>query len=188
LQAREAIRDDDSRERLQSPYGRDDPTTGAEVARVPVPIHTESLHPDRNIDAPAVDLDAIDPDPPDTDDPIGPTSPDRTPAGGAEARPARRGAPTPEAPSSLAEELVRFNPVREALNAEKPLQALAALDAYDRAFPSGTFRAESQLSRVTALCQLGRGDEAQRLRDDFVRRHPGSHLAPRMREVCPDAP
>jgi tetratricopeptide (TPR) repeat protein len=54
-----------------------------------------------------------------------------------------------------------FRAVLHALNVDQDGQAaLAALDAYQRDFPSGTYRVEAYAARVNALILLGRRSEA----------------------------
>jgi hypothetical protein len=48
------------------------------------------------------------------------------------------------------------------------------------------FEEERQVSRATALCKLGRTDDAADARRRFLRERPGSHLAERMRQICRD--
>jgi tetratricopeptide (TPR) repeat protein len=72
------------------------------------------------------------------------------------------GGPQPESPrAALSREMPAFRAALRALNVDRDGQAaLAALDAYQRDFPTGTFRKEAFAARVDALILLGRRDEA----------------------------
>jgi outer membrane protein assembly factor BamD (BamD/ComL family) len=66
--------------------------------------------------------------------------------------------------------------------------ALDALDSYDRTFPSGTLAPEAAVLRVQAL--LARGDRAAAiaLTDAFLRAHPASPYAAKMRALVGNNP
>lgn len=64
--------------------------------------------------------------------------------------------------------------------------ALRALDDHDRRFPAGTLAESARVTRVLALCQLGRASEAHAERDRFLARYPASPYANRVKAACPD--
>jgi hypothetical protein len=97
-------------------------------------------------------------------------------------RPAR---PRPEAPS-LERELALLRSARRALDTGAPLRALELLDQYAAEFPGGILKAESQATRVFALCGAGRVASARQARDQFLQHQPGSPLAERLRTACGD--
>lgn len=99
-------------------------------------------------------------------------------------------APTPkrrtEPTRTLADETVLFADIQQALVEKRPTRALEAITRHEREFPRGEFRQERVVAKAQALCALGRTSAARRVRENFLARNPSSHLAPRMRAVCPD--
>ncbi|HEY0135733.1 MAG TPA: hypothetical protein VGB85_16730, partial [Nannocystis sp.] len=104
-------------------------------------------------------------------------------------------APAPETPpespvprdrpaGDLARELAQVRAAGEALRDGRGEQALAAADAYLRAYPGGAFVPEARLHRSEALCLLGRGDDARAAAEAFLRDLPDSPLRARVRSVC----
>jgi RNA polymerase sigma-70 factor (ECF subfamily) len=63
-------------------------------------------------------------------------------------------------------------------------RALELLDEYASSFPSGVLVEERDAERVVVLCALGRRDEARTAADAFLRDHPRSPLAARVRGSC----
>jgi RNA polymerase sigma-70 factor (ECF subfamily) len=61
----------------------------------------------------------------------------------------------------LGEELVLMGKIRDALKSTDSKLALDLLDEHARRFPDGRFALERRRSRVTALCQAGRREEAE---------------------------
>lgn len=99
--------------------------------------------------------------------------------------------PTPtkrrtEPTRTLADETVLFGEIQQALVEKRPKRALEAIARHEREFPRGAFRQERVVAKAQALCALGRTTEGQRVRDQFLARNPKSHLAPRIRAVCPE--
>ncbi|MDC0723705.1 hypothetical protein [Nannocystis bainbridge] len=110
-------------------------------------------------------------------------SPSAESSGNARPSAARRPA---DSPSLRPEEVASFQRAQAALAAGRYDDALSALDAHGRRFERGVFEEERQVSRATALCKLGRLDDAADARRRFLRERPGSHLAERMRQICRD--
>ena len=65
------------------------------------------------------------------------------------------------------------------------IEALAALEAHARRFPTGTLARERDGLRIITLCRVGRDTEAQRHLDHFAAAAPGSMQFPRLRSACP---
>lgn len=97
----------------------------------------------------------------------------------------RRTEPPRPAPT-LADETALFAEIQQALVEKKPSRALEAIARHERLFPRGAFRQERVVAKAQALCAVGRVDAARKVRDGFLARNGSSHLAPRMRAVCPD--
>ena len=91
----------------------------------------------------------------------------------------------PERTRSLADETALFAEIQQALVDRKPARALEAVARHEREYPRGAFRLERTVAKAQALCAVGRTKSARRLRADFLAKHGSSHLAPRMRAVCP---
>jgi len=81
----------------------------------------------------------------------------------------------------LAQELVALDTVRAALAGGDATGALSLLDTYGRAYPHGELALEAEVLRIDALARSGRADVARRRADAFLRRHPNSVLAARVR-------
>jgi hypothetical protein len=75
-----------------------------------------------------------------------------------------------------------------ALHGGDPAGALAFFDEHARSYPNGALAEERAVEGVTALCDLGRVDEANRAASAFVVQHPGSPLAARVSAGCLGAP
>jgi RNA polymerase sigma-70 factor, ECF subfamily len=95
--------------------------------------------------------------------------------------------PAPK-PSSSAEalqlELQRLDATRRRLAAGQADQALALLDAYERATPRGVLKLEAEVLRIDALARSGRLPQAQARAASFLARHPNSVLAARVRRIA----
>jgi hypothetical protein len=87
---------------------------------------------------------------------------------------------------SLADETALFAEIQQALVDRRPARALEAVARHERDYPRGAFRLERTVAKAQALCAVGRTKSARRLRADFLAKHPSSHLAPRMKAVCPE--
>ena len=90
----------------------------------------------------------------------------------------------PPKASSLAEEIALLQDAHAALQSESAARALGILDEHARRFPRGTLTEEREASRVSALCKLGRPDEARTQAADFLRDHPRSPQAAAVRASC----
>jgi outer membrane protein assembly factor BamD (BamD/ComL family) len=64
------------------------------------------------------------------------------------------------------------------------VSALAKLDEHQRSFPSGLLAEERTAARVVALCGANRQAEARALAATFLKQHPTSPLAPRVKSAC----
>lgn len=78
-------------------------------------------------------------------------------------------APVPDAPSALDAETRSLTEARTALRRGDFDAALAALDRYDAAHPSGALVDEARSTRLRALCGAGRGADARALADRLAR-------------------
>lgn len=87
------------------------------------------------------------------------------------------------APTTLAEELGAINAVRAALAANDPQMAMLGLDAYERRYPAGRFALEAKVLRIDAFAAVGDATSARRLAEQFLRLHPSSPYAERLRRV-----
>jgi tetratricopeptide (TPR) repeat protein len=67
--------------------------------------------------------------------------------------------------STLGTEAALLGEAIKAREAGKPADALSALSAYDRQFPTGELKSEAFLARIDALLDLGRGADALALLD-----------------------
>jgi hypothetical protein len=100
-------------------------------------------------------------------------------------------AAAPEAQSAartamLTEELGALDRARLALAGGDARRALDALDGYDRRFPAGRLQIEAEVMRIDALAKIGRKDAARQHAEAFLRRHPNSVLATRVRAHVAD--
>jgi len=87
--------------------------------------------------------------------------------------------PAPASP--LAAELSALDTARAALAAGNPTAALSGLDAYARNFPHGKLSLEAEVLRIDALAKSGQAAAAQKRAQAFMKRHPDSMLASRVR-------
>jgi len=109
-------------------------------------------------------------------------------------------APAPAAPDSqavapaaasraatlLTEELGALDHARLSLaNGDAP-RALEELEAYDRRYPQGRLQIEAEVLRIDALAKVGRKDVARQRAEAFLRHHPNSVLATRVRAHLAD--
>jgi hypothetical protein len=98
------------------------------------------------------------------------------------AAPARVETPT----NRLAEETALLAESNAELRGGDARRALSLLDDYDHRYPGGVLREEVLATRVIARCQMGLTPDAasRQAADLFLRRHPASPLAPRVRSSC----
>lgn len=92
----------------------------------------------------------------------------------------RVSAPRPTNPA-LADELTALDSARAALATGDSRKALAQLDAYAKAHPRGRLQVEAEVLRIDALVKAGQRQAAARRAENFLRRHPNSVLASRVR-------
>lgn len=95
-------------------------------------------------------------------------------------------AAAPAEPTIDADEIAALR-AAQALAASAPARALAAVDAHAGRYPSSSLAAEREITRMRALCNLGRADEVREAAATFERDHAGSPLLARVRGLCPDA-
>ena len=93
------------------------------------------------------------------------------------ARPAARA----EAPSTLTHELAALDAARAKLADGDARSALALLDIYGQSFPHGRLALEAEVLRIDALAKSGQREAARQHASAFLRRHPTSVLASRVR-------
>jgi hypothetical protein len=89
--------------------------------------------------------------------------------------------PRTTATSALAAELGALDAARSRLSAGDASGALAKLDDYARAYPRGRLVLEAEVLRIDALSRAGQKDQAKKRAESFLRRHPNSVLATRVR-------
>lgn len=87
----------------------------------------------------------------------------------------------PTAASALAAELGALDAARTSLSSGDATGALAKLDDYARAYPHGRLVLEAEVLRIDALSKAGQKAQAKRRAEAFLRRHPNSVLATRVR-------
>ncbi len=89
--------------------------------------------------------------------------------------------PRPSASAApLSAELSALDAARASLSSGNPGAALAALDAYARAFPHGKLAIEAEVLRIDALAKSGQTAAARKRAEAFIKRHPDSVLASRV--------
>lgn len=84
----------------------------------------------------------------------------------------------------LTAELAALDGARTSLSHADPAGALAALDSYARDFPRGRLRMEAEVLRIGALAKSGQTDAARKRAEAFLRLHPDSVLASRVRSYA----
>jgi len=165
----------------------DPPTIAAapEVAVVDAPIPDEAPAP-----APTP---TVPPPPPEIDDELrieieaepADTSPVDSRPRAKGTRPRGDASPDP-APSvdPVAEEVALLADARGALGAGEASRAIAVLARHRKRFPEGLLARERDVSWITALCVLGRVDEAKTRAKSFLRAHGSSPHAAKVRASC----
>ena len=88
--------------------------------------------------------------------------------------------------SALAAELGALDAARSRLNAGDASGALARLDDYARSYPRGRLALEAEVLRIDALSRNGQSGAAKKRAETFLRRHPNSVLASRVRAYLND--
>jgi hypothetical protein len=82
---------------------------------------------------------------------------------------------------SVAAELAAIDGARAALARGDANGALARLDSYARTYPRGRLSLEAEVLRIDALARSGQTAAASKRAEAFLRRHPNSVLASRVR-------
>lgn len=83
--------------------------------------------------------------------------------------------------SSLAEELASLDSARALLARGDSAGALVRLDAHSRTYPKGRLQLEAEVLRIDALTKNGQTGLAKKRAETFLRKHPNSVLASRVR-------
>jgi hypothetical protein len=83
--------------------------------------------------------------------------------------------------ASLKRELAAVDAARATLARGDARKALSLLDAYAQNHPHGRLELEAEVLRIDALARSGRRDAAKARAEAFLRRHPNSVLAARVR-------
>lgn len=94
----------------------------------------------------------------------------------------------PAPTNALAEELDLVERARAHLQAGRARDALRLLDRRDADHPRGVLGIEATVLRVEALVQLGDRAAARSIGEAFLKRHPRSPLAPRVRQAVGRVP
>ena len=94
-------------------------------------------------------------------------------------------APAARAPQ-LSEELCALGRARHTHANREARRAHDELDRYDRRFPGGRLQLEAEVMRIDAFAKVGRKDVARQHAEAFLRRHPTSVLATRVRAHLAD--
>jgi len=83
--------------------------------------------------------------------------------------------------NALAAELGALDAARTRLSSGDATGALAKLDDYARAYPRGRLVLEAEVLRIDALSRAGQKTQARKRAEVFLRKHPNSVLATRVR-------
>jgi hypothetical protein len=94
---------------------------------------------------------------------------------------APRAEPKSSSASALTAELAALDAARSRLASGDASGALALLDVYARSYPRGRLVLEAEVLRIDALAKSGQMSAAKRRADAFLKRHPNSVLASRVR-------
>jgi len=97
---------------------------------------------------------------------------------------AARAETKPASAPALAAELAALDAARSSLSHSDPSAALVALDGYSRDFPHGRLKMEAEVLRIGALAKSGQTDAARKRAEAFLRHHPDSVLASRVRSYA----
>ncbi|WP_437775145.1 hypothetical protein [Sorangium sp. So ce1097] len=98
----------------------------------------------------------------------------------------KSGATSSAESAALQAELDALDAARSALSSGNAQGALSLLDTYTREHPRGRLRLEAEVLRIDALAKSGRNDAAAQRAQAFLRRHPNSVLASRVRRYVND--
>lgn len=86
--------------------------------------------------------------------------------------------------SALRAEMELLRRARDALEADRPREALEVLEQHVRAYPEGQMVEDRMALRIRALCAVGKGPQARGEAQVFLRRHPRSPHADQIRKTC----
>jgi hypothetical protein len=92
--------------------------------------------------------------------------------------------PEPGGPSTVGAEADLLRQADGAVKAGNPSRALALVHEHATKFPNGIMSEEREAVRIVVLCALGRIEDARAAASLFLREHPRSPLARRVRESC----
>jgi hypothetical protein len=100
--------------------------------------------------------------------------------------------PKPSPPAEVAEpnvtdEVRSLDRARAELGRGQPVQAVAALDLYERQFPAGVLRPEADLVRLQAFARLGDKSTVAARARAFLAKYPSSPHAPQVRALLGQA-
>jgi hypothetical protein len=95
--------------------------------------------------------------------------------------PAPKAEPRTPSASALTAELGALDAARSRLSSGDAAGALSLLDDYARAYPRGRLVLEAEVLRIDALAKSGQMGAAKRRAEAFLKRHPNSVLASRVR-------
>ncbi|HEY8090081.1 MAG TPA: hypothetical protein VIF09_19605 [Polyangiaceae bacterium] len=90
----------------------------------------------------------------------------------------------PPGPATVADEARLLREADAARSSGDAARALTLLEEHDRRYPGGVLVEERSAERVVVLCALGRASEARAAGEAFLREHPSSPLAARVRASC----
>lgn len=99
-------------------------------------------------------------------------------------RPRARVVPAPEPVPPAVDGMAEIRELQAAMRARDPSTALALLAEHERRYPRSQYSEEREAQRVVALCGAGRREEARALAARFLREHPRSPQATRVRTAC----
>jgi outer membrane protein assembly factor BamD (BamD/ComL family) len=88
--------------------------------------------------------------------------------------------------NSLAQEIARIDAIRRDLTANRVKPAIAALQNYQRDFPSGVLHQEAELLNIEAHRQAGDRRRARTLASRFLANNPDSPHSARVRDLLQD--
>jgi hypothetical protein len=100
--------------------------------------------------------------------------------------PAPKVEPRSSSASALTAELGALDAARSRLSSGDAAGALSLLDDYSRSYPRGRLVLEAEVLRIDALAKSGQMGAARRRAEAFLKRHPNSVLASRVRTYLTD--
>lgn len=83
--------------------------------------------------------------------------------------------------AALTDELAALDAARSTLSSGDAKRALHLLDGYGRSHPNGRLRVEAEVLRIDAMAKSGQRGAAKKRAEAFLKRHPNSVLATRVR-------